>query len=273
MAAVSLSLAGCNKKPTGQVVAVVDGEEVTLPELNAELAGINLPPSVDKAKVRSAALQRVVERHLVAAQARADGLDRDPDFLVRQRQMNDTLLVELFAKRAGDTIAVPNRAAVDRFIAGNPAAFANRVIFSVDQLRAPAQDTALVESLRKLRTIDEMTALLKSRNVPFERTPTRIDSAQVDAKTLAQVQSLPAGQPFVVAVPMGVTASVVTGKEAAPVPPERAQAAAAQLVRNQSLATTLQTRLNELKAKAKIEYQPGYAPSAAPGASAPAAAR
>ena len=265
---MTVSLAGCKKAPTGQVVAVVNGDEITLPELNAELAGVNLPPGIDKNKVRTAALQRVVERHLVAQQARADGLDRDPDFLVRQRQLNDTLLVELFAKKARDTIAVPNSAAVDRFISSNPAAFANRVVFSVDQLRIPPQDPAFVEQLKGLRNVDAMAALLKSRGIQFERAPTRIDSAQVDPATLAQVQALPAGQPFVVAVPQGVTVSVITGKESAALPPERAQAAAAQLVRNQSLATLLQGRLKDMKAKAKIQYQPGYAPPATPAAAA-----
>ena len=268
---MTVSLAGCKKAPTGQVVAVVNGDEVTLPELNAELAGVNLPPGIDKNQVRTAALQRIVERHLVAQQARTDGLDRDPDYLVRQRQLNDTLLVELYAKKARDTIAVPDRAAVDRFIASNPSAFGNRVVFAVDQLRIPPQDPATVQSLKGMHSIADMAAMLKSRGIPFERAPTRIDSSQVDAATLAQVQSLPAGQPFVVAVPQGVTVSVITGKEAAPLPADRAQAAAAQLVRNQNLGTLLQTRLKDMKAKAKITYQPGYAPPAAAATRAPGA--
>ena len=260
VATIAVALAGCAKTPTGQVVAVVNGDEITLPELNAELTGVNLPAGVDKNAVRAAALQRVVERHLVAQQARADGLDRDPDFLVRQKQLNDTLLVELFAKRAGDTIRVPDRAAIDKFIAGNPGAFGNRVIFAVDQLRIPPQDAATVDALKGLRSIDAMVALLTSRGIKFERAPTRIDSAQVDAKTLAQVQSLSPGQPFVVAVPQGVTATAITGKQAAVLPPEQAQQAAAQLVRNQNLSNLLQGRLKDLRTKAKIEYQPGYAP-------------
>lgn len=264
------SLAGCKKAATGQVVAVVNGDEITLPELNAELAGVNLPPGVDKTKVRAAALQRIVERHLVAQQAKADGLDRDPDYLIRQRQLNDTLLVELFAKKARDTIAVPDRAAVDRFIATNPAAFGGRVIFAVDQLRIPPQDAAFVQSLKGLKTLDAMVAMLKGRGIQFERSPTRIDSAQVDPATLAQVKALPAGEPFVVAVPQGITASVITGREAAPMVPERAQAAAAQLVRNQNLGKLLEGRLKEMKAKAKITYQPGYAPPPATANPTPA---
>lgn len=272
-ATMAVALAGCNKAATGQVVAVVNGDEITLPELNAELAAAQqqgqLPAGADKDAARAAALQRIVDRRLITQAAKADGLDRDPDYLIRQRQMNDGLLVELYAKKAQDTIRVPDATAVDKFIADNPSLFGQRTVFSVDQIRLPAQDQAFLDALKPLHTMDEIVALMKSRGITYDRRPAKIDSAQVDPRTLAQVQGLPAGEPFVVATPGGIIISVVTGKESTQLTPDQAKPVAAQMARNQNLGNLLNTRLKDAKAKAKIEYQPGYGPAAAkPGAAA-----
>ena len=67
-------LGGCQKEATGQVAAVVNGEEITLQEINAELAQLQVPEGVDRAQVQQAALQRIVDRRLLAQAAKEDGL-------------------------------------------------------------------------------------------------------------------------------------------------------------------------------------------------------
>ena len=87
-------LGGCQKEATGQVAAVVNGEEITLQEINAELAQLQVPEGVDRAQVQQAALQRIVDRRLLAQAAKEDGLDATPEFLVRHRQLEDALLCD-----------------------------------------------------------------------------------------------------------------------------------------------------------------------------------
>src|SRR3954471_12848854 len=74
-------VAGCHSKPTGQVVATVDGDEITLTELNAELATMQVPANADKKQVQNAALERIIERKLLAGAARQDGIDQNPEFI------------------------------------------------------------------------------------------------------------------------------------------------------------------------------------------------
>jgi peptidyl-prolyl cis-trans isomerase C len=117
--ALGVALAGCSKKPTDQVVAIVNGEEISLPELNAELGNAQVPPGVDKKVVQQQLLQRLVDRRLLAQAAKDQGLDRDPAYIVEQRRVMESMLVEKLAKRTNDTIPVPTAADVDKFIAGN----------------------------------------------------------------------------------------------------------------------------------------------------------
>ena len=126
--------AACNKKPTEQVVAVVNGDEISMQELNAELGNAQLPPGVDKKMVQGQLLQRLIDRRVLAQSAKEQGIDRDPNFIVEQRRVNEALLVDKLAKRTADSIPVPSNAEIDKFIADNPTLFADRKLYAIDQI-------------------------------------------------------------------------------------------------------------------------------------------
>ena len=100
VAGAALILAGCDKEPEGQVAAVVNGDEITLQEINAEIASANVPAGTDAKQLQRQALNRIVERRLLAQSAREDGLDKTPEYLIRSRQVDDALLVQLLGQRA-----------------------------------------------------------------------------------------------------------------------------------------------------------------------------
>lgn len=265
--ALMLALPACGKQATGQVAAVVNGDEITLQEVTAEIGNAKIPEGAEKEKARAAILQRLIDKRLLEQQAKGAGLDRDPDFLLKQRQLTQALLIQFYAKRAQDTLKVPDQAAISKFESEHPDNFASRTIFSVDQIRfAPPQDAAVIQGLRGLHSIDAIAAFLKERSVPFQRGAAKIDSAQVPEAMIKQVLAVPAGEPFVVPTPQGVVASVITGRESAPLPAAQAQPLAAQMIRGQALDQVIQQRLKDARTQAKITYQPGYGPS--PAASA-----
>jgi peptidyl-prolyl cis-trans isomerase C len=262
--ATSATLAGCNQTPTGQVVAIVNGEEISLQELNAELEGLNVPPSADKKLVRKQLLQQIVDRRLLAQTAKA--------YITQQRRMNEELLVRMYGKKAADTIRVPDAAAVDKFIAANPAMFTQRTRYKVDQIQFPMPaDASRLKALEAAHSLADVSATLTKMGIKFERGVGAIDSGTVPEPMLKQILALPPGEPFVVPVGDRVVVSVITGSEPLLVKPEQARPLAVQAMRNQNLSKIGETRLNEAKAKAKIEYQPGYEPPAKPAK--PAAAK
>ncbi len=264
-AAVVVALPGCTKKATGQVAAVVNGDEITMQEVSAELGAAKIPDGAEKEKARIAIAQRLVDKRLLEQQAREAGIDRDPDYLLRQRQLNQSLLIELYAKRAQDTLRVPDQAAISKFIADHPTNFAKRTIYTVDQLRFPMPtDPSVVAGLRQLKSLDAVVALLNSKGIKSVRAPGKVDSAQVPTALMQQITAVPAGEPFVIPTPQGVVASVITGREDSPLPAALSQQLAVQMMRSQALEQTLQQRLKEARAKAKITYQPGYGPAATP---------
>ncbi|WP_443971901.1 EpsD family peptidyl-prolyl cis-trans isomerase [Sphingobium sp. CR28] len=257
--AVLLTASACQKKAEGQVVAVVNGEEITLNELNAEIAEMNLPANADKQAARAQILQKMIDRRLLAQAAKEAGIDRDPTYISQERRMDEQLLVSMYGKKAMDTVPVPGNAEVDKFIAEHPAMFADRTRYALNQLQfdMPADANRLKE-LESANSIEDVATRLTAMGIKFEQGKGALDSAVVPEQIISRINSLPAGEPFIVPQGNKVVVSVVTGTEKVALPPERARPIAAQALRAQSLNKIGEDRLKEAKAKAKIEYQAGY---------------
>ena len=259
---IALASAGCSKKPTEQVLAVVNGEEISLPELNAELGNAQVPPNVDKKVVQQQLLQRLVDRRLLAQSAKEQGLDREPSFIVDQRRMTESLLVERLAKKTSDTIAVPSAAEIDKFIAANQSLFAERQLYSVDQIAfATPSDAAKLKALEPAKTMAEVATVLDKLGIKYQRAGRIVDSANVPPEQMNRILSLPKGEPFVVPSNGQVTVNVIVGNKAEPLPDAQARPMAVRALRSQSLAKLGEQRLKDARAKAKIEYQDGFAPA------------
>ncbi len=267
-ALAALSLTACDKEATGQVAAVVNGEEITLQEINAELGSTPIPEGIDKKVVQQAALQRIVERRLLAQAARDDELDKTPDYLLRERQLRDALLVQLMGQRAERALKVPGEQEIDKFIAENPVMFGERKILAVDRIQfAMPKNLDQLKSLEDDHSMEAVAGRLKQMGIEFNRDATQIDSAALGQQRLQQIRALPAGEPFVIPENGIVTVGVVTGERAEPVPAANARPLAVQALRNKQLSETIQQRLKQSRTNAEIAYQPGFAPAAEKGSS------
>ncbi|MBO9670479.1 MAG: EpsD family peptidyl-prolyl cis-trans isomerase [Sphingobium sp.] len=274
LTSLSLALAGCQKKAEGQVVAVVNGEEITSNELNNELAELNVPANADKTRIRAEVLQRMVERRLLAQAAKDSGLDRDPTYINQERRMKEQLLVSMYGKKAFDTVAVPDAAKVDQYITSHPTLFGDRTRYKLDQIVFdPPADAKTLQPLTDLHSMADIAAWLNKQGIKFQRGGNTMDSAGVPPEVMARIKALPPGEPFIVPNSGKIVASVITGSEPVVVPADQARPLATQAIRREELNKIGEERLKEAKAKAKIVYQAGYEPPKAPAAAgaAPAA--
>lgn len=262
-AVASLSvLSSCGSKaPKGQVVATVNGQEVTIGELNqeAQLAGV---PNVNDPNVREQVLQRVIERKLLAGSATEAKIDRDPQYLLARKRTEEMMLAEGFIRKVLAKNEQPTPAKLDEFMKSRPEVFDQRTIFSVDQITfAPVKDKALMQRLMAAKTMDEIEGLLAGAGVQRERSNVNLDSAQMPPEAAKRLRSLPPGEPFLQPSNPPV-AGVITAMKSAPLPDQARRSVAAQGLQRQQVEQAVSSWLQGLKRSAKIEYQPGYAPKA-----------
>ena len=265
--ASAVAVTGCKRAATGQVVAVVNGEEVSLSELNGELK--NAPAGADKDAIRAAALQNLVNRKLLVQQAHDRGIDKDPDYLQQQRRLDDELMINMLGQQVTKNVPVPSASDIDRFIAEHPEMFAQRTIYSLDQVIFPLpSDPSRLKVLEADHTLDAVVARLKGMSIQTQRQPAKLDSAGTPPQFLKTIGSLPPGEPFVVATGGRGVVSVITGKEVQPITGDTARKIAAEAIRRNAVGEIAQKQLKQARDGAKIEYQPGFAPKAAATAKA-----
>ena len=263
--AVLLLVGGCQKQVGGQVVAVVNGEEITQQELNAELQGAQIPPTANKNEVFAQILEQIVNRKLLVQAAKAQSLDQSPAYLDQVRRSQDALLVDLLARKVSKNVSLPEGEAIGRFIAANPAMFKERKRYALDQIIFPQPtDSSVLKALEPAHSLDAIVAVLSARNIQFVRGKGQLDTATIPADVANRIVSLPAGEPFLVPENGRIVASVINSAEAVPTPEDQAKPAAVNLLRQQAVSDALRKELDKAKGSAKIEYKTGFAPPKAP---------
>ncbi|ATE66988.1 SurA N-terminal domain-containing protein [Rhizorhabdus dicambivorans] len=261
IAAAAMLVTGCHKEPKGQILAIVNGEEISLQELNAELQGARVPDSVDRAVLRRQVLQRLIDRKLIVQKAREQGLDKTPEFITQQRRMEENLLVTLLGQKIASQVPMPDDRDITQYIADNPTQFSGRERLLLDQIQFGApKDVKQLLTLRDAHNLEDLAAGVKRLGLPMSRGKGVIDTGRLDPQLIDMINKLPPGEPFVLPSNGQYVASVIVGRDATPTPTPVAKAAAAELVRRKELVAESKAQVARARSTAEIQYQPGYEP-------------
>lgn len=260
-----LLLSACGKgggDPTGQVVATVDGQEITKRDLVAEFQAANVQPSEDP-KVRSAVLEQIIQRKLLAAEAVDQKIDKSPEFLAAVQCDHDGLLVGLLSKRRIAMAPTPSSAEASKFIADNPQMFANRQLLLVNQLQAPSAGIN-PKSLEQYTQMSQIIDLFRQQKRKFNTRQTVMDTANMPAQMAAKITAMAPTDLFIVSQGDAITVNAIVKSEAQPVPEAKRADVAKQMIQRLGEQKVMKAELDKRRQAAKIDYQPGYAPAAAP---------
>lgn len=280
----SLTLSGCDKikglvggKPSGQVVATVNGQEITSMELKQELNGFaSRDPKIIQA-AQQQALQQIILRRLVVQRAKDQKLDKTADFNLQVRRGEEGLLTQLYERKIAGTIPPPTQRDAQNYVSDHPDQFANRRIITLDQVIA-APNKLDPAKLSSLKSLEDVKALFEASSVPYQESVGELDSLSANPQMVAQISKLPPGEVFVVPQRGAYVFNRISGSRPVPFRGDLAVNYATNLLRQQHAQEAVRKDVTSLRsaAEAKIVYAKGYKPPAPakPGAAvaAPAAA-
>lgn len=275
-ALVSLSaLAGCSSdaEPTGQVVATVDGVEITQSDLNAELAGIKGRNAAEQAAIQRGALQNIINRTLLTQAAVAQDLDKSPEGAMTKRRAEQMAMIALLEKSVtAKTPAISDEEASE-FVAENPILFDQRRIFLVEQIAVNANSPKLLKDLEPLNTMPEVQAYLTAMKLNSQLSFGVIDALQTDPAVTKQILALAPDAVFV--LPQGETVRInrIRDSQIVPVSGKDAIGVAKEILVNQRRQQQLANAVNGIleQGKGKVQYSAAFKPVAAPAAKQAAA--
>lgn len=267
-AAAMVSACGGGDAPGGQVVATVNGDEITRGEVNAALPGSAPSDPKEAAALRNAVLDQLVAQRLVVQEAKRQNLDKSQPYLLAMRQGEAQILANLLTRNVLQGIRTPDGAAIDRFIAANPTRFGERVILNTEQIRAPVAG-ATTASLENAHSLDEIRARLRVDDAQVTRGRVPVDSLKVAPQTMRRLLALPPGEPYIGVDGNVLLASAIMSVEQRPLTGDAARKAALELMKQEAGAAALRRQFEALKKGAEVRYQDGFGPAAS--ASPPAA--
>jgi EpsD family peptidyl-prolyl cis-trans isomerase len=265
-ACLAITACGGDAEPTGQVVAVVDGQEITINELNAELNGARGSNPQQQRQLQQAALQSIINRMLLANAAEEQGLTDGPQASLVQRRAEQMARIELFERNLRSSVPNVSNEEVESFITDNPNMFAQRRIWLVEQIIVPNPPQALLRALRPLDTMTQVQAELGRFNLP-----TRTSFGVIDALTLApeasrQISALAPDAVFILPDNGSIRINRIRESQVQAITGNDATQVAREMLRNrraeQQVAEAAQRILRE--GMTNVRYNPEYRPPAQP---------
>lgn len=252
-------LAGCGDraKPAkpGQALVNVNGEEITVMQLNEELqrAGV---PAARQDQASKQLLQALIDRELLEHAAIQERLDRDPKVIGAIERARSLIVAQVYIQKRLANVARPTPAEVEAYYKAHPAFFDKRKQFSLDQLVIAASD--LTPEVRaaadSARSLEEVAVWLDAHGVKFGRAQVTRSTADLNPALSKKLLSMSKGQLF--SVREGERAMLLSIAEVreAPVPLSVAAPQITQFLTTRKHKELAAAEVERLRKAAKIEY-------------------
>ena len=288
---VGLSACGADKKKeSGQTLVKVNGDEITVLQLNDELS--HTPPQTTQAAQEAAnkqVLEALVDRQLLVHEAVANKVDRDPKVMQAIERAKAQILAQAYLQTRVGRADKPSKTEVDDYFQKHPEYFSQRKLFEMKQVVVANKD--FTEPLRAFvdsaKSLDDVVAWLDTNKVPYAKGEASRSTADLPPPMVTKLQGMQKGQLFVVKEADRTLLVGLNDIKPMPVTQQQAEGQIEQYLKNQKAQSTAKDEITRLRSVAKLDYvnksdpikaapaavagAPTVAPAAPPGA-APGAA-
>lgn len=160
-----------------QVIASINGQEITIHQLRIEMSRLNLDVTDPTSEAK--ALRSLTDRILIAEAAREAGLHKKPEAMWRMEAARELALAETYMGIVSQP-PEPTQDRVERFILDNPTLFtgARRYTFSVIELSNDDTDLeAMTPLFDETPDFEELKAWMDEKSIAYTQTVAVKDSS------------------------------------------------------------------------------------------------
>ncbi len=285
--ALAMTLAGCGDKKAEVekakvvVAAKVNNVEITEAQLNFELAKLgNLSPEQAK-QASNQVLKSMADQQLLVQKAVADKIDSDPQVMQALDAARRQILAQAVIQKLTSAQVAPSEAEMADYFAKNPALFAERRIFRLQEIQiqvTPDNVEKVKAQLQDTKNLGGFMEWLKAENILARAGQSTKNAEQLPLELLPRVHQLKDGQAMTYTSPGMLNILVVAASQPQPLTQEQARPMIERFLGNAKKRDMAEAELKKLREKAKIEYLGQYVdagkeapPAVAPEAQTPAA--
>jgi EpsD family peptidyl-prolyl cis-trans isomerase len=278
LAVACIGLVACGEKKeekkATQTAAKVNKDEITVHQINFVLQQQRgLRPEQAEAAGKQV-LERLIDQQLALQKADELKLDRDPRVVQQLEAARREIIARAYFERVGEAAAQPTPDDIQRYFNEKPALFAERRIYSLQELAVeakPEQLAGLRERLQAAKNIQEFVEYLKANDFRFTGNQAVRSAEQLPLASLDAFAKLKDGQAIFNEAPNGAQIIVLAGSRSQPVTLDQARPAIEAFILNERRRELIAKDTKALRDAAKISYEGKFAaPASAPAASAAA---
>ncbi|WP_341677860.1 EpsD family peptidyl-prolyl cis-trans isomerase [Niveibacterium sp. SC-1] len=248
--------------PSGQVVAKVNGSELTVHQLNY---AIQRSGGAGGEAGSRALLDRLVDQQLLVTAAEEKKLDRDPRVVLALDAARREVLARSYLEQMAATPASADSKAVRDYYQAHPELFAERSIYRFKQIVVPGQLTpAAKAATASAATLDGVAAALRKENVKFTESQQQRAAEQLPMEVLPRMHALKPGQLLTIPADDGVMYVELVDARVEPMDEVAARPLIERFLGNKERGDAARTELARLKAGAKVEYLGQFAKADSP---------
>ncbi|MAS40298.1 MAG: peptidyl-prolyl cis-trans isomerase, EpsD family [Porticoccaceae bacterium] len=263
--ALSLMLAACGggseSKGATQVAAKVNSGEITVHQINAVLSRTpNLNPE-QMEKATEMALSRLVDQELLVQRAKDKKLDRDPRVLQMMEAAQREILARAYVEQYTASADKPTTSEMRTFYDENPALFAERRIYNLQELNISLPDERLDElrsAVSSAASLNDVVGWLREQNIPFKAGGGVRAAEQMPLEALPRFAQMKDGQMGLVKTSKGVLAIYLAASKSAPLDFDKATPFIERFLLNRKRTEMAQAEMKRLRDTAEIAYMGNF---------------
>lgn len=255
--------AGCGKgddkkKPTSQVAAKVNAEEITVHQINAVLARTpNIPPEAST-RAKHEILGKLIEQQVAKQAAIKDKLDRSPAVMQAIESARNEVIARAYIEKVVAAQPKPTVDEANKYYGEHPELFSRRRIFNLEEIVIQPKEGVANElraQVAKSSSMQDVAAWLKSQDVKFTANRGVRAAEAIPMELLAKLQELKDGEIQLIEAAGGSLNVIhVVASQAAPVDEATARPRIMQFLFNRRSGEAVAAEMKRLKDKAEITY-------------------
>ena len=252
----TMSFTACSKtKAGGQSLARVDGEDITMLQMNEELAHANIPADQQQAASKEI-LESLIDSQVIVDEAMREKIDRSPGVQQAIARAKAQIIEKAYLEQVTPKIDKPSEAEISEYFYKHPEIFGNSKLYDMKSLLIAGRDMneALKEEMTSAKTLDEIAAWMNSHNVHYARGVASRTTMNMPPEFSSRLMSMHVGQMFVVNEGgNSMIVSIVDIKDN-PIGFEEAAPAIEKYFKIKNTKDAMDAKIKHLRSLAKIEY-------------------
>jgi len=269
-----LALGACNKDgatPTGQVVAKVNGDEITIHQVNAAMARLG---KLDEARAKEASkqvLNSLIDQQLLIKKAAETKLERDPAVLQALEGAKRQILAEAYLGKMLQGVSKPSATEVHDYYAQHPEMFEQRRVYRIQEILLDGNPETIKTAQEKLnqgKSLRELAQWLQAEKIPFNANESVKPAEQIPPEMLPRIHALKVGQTAIVSTGKSALIMNLVAARDQPVSEAQAKPAIESYLSNKKRNEFAQAEIKKMHDAAKIQYLGAFADAGKPATTA-----